>query len=108
RGTGVPADAAGTRVGLWLGGALELPRARVKGLLERGAVRIGGRPPRKGDRTIAGSRVEVTLPDEDPRPVPQPELPLHVLHLDPQLVAVDKSAWMPTHPLAPGERGTVG
>jgi len=103
----VPADAAGMRVDVWLAGALELPRARVKELLERGAVRIGGRPPRKGDRTVAGTRVEVTLPDEDPRPVPQPELPLSVIHLDPQLVAVDKPAGVPSHPLQPGERGTV-
>ena len=103
----VPADAAGMRVDVWLAGALELPRARVKELLERGAVRIGGRPPRKGDRTVAGARVEVTLTDEDPRPVPQPELPLSVIHLDPQLVAVDKPAWVPSHPLQPGERGTV-
>ena len=103
----VPADAAGMRVDVWLAAALELPRARVKELLERGAVRIGGRPPRKGDRTVAGARVEVTLPDEDPRPVPQPELPLSVIHLDPQLVAVDKPAGVPSHPLQPGERGTV-
>ena len=103
----VPADAAGMRVDVWLAGALELPRARVKELLERGAVRIGGRPPRKGDRTVAGARVEVTLTDEDPRPVPQPELPLSEIHLDPQLVAVDKPAGVPSHPLQPGERGTV-
>ena len=103
----VPADAAGMRVDVWLAGALELPRARVKELLERGAVRIGGRPPRKGDRTVAGARVEVTLPAEDPRPVAQPELPLRVIHLDGHLVAVDKPPGMPSHPLEPGERGTV-
>jgi 23S rRNA pseudouridine1911/1915/1917 synthase len=103
----VPADAAGMRVDVWLAAALALPRARVKELLDRGAVRIGGRPPRKGDRTIAGARVEVTLPDDDPRPVPQPELPLRLLHIDAQLVAVDKPAGLPSHPLAPGERGTV-
>ena len=71
----MPADAAGMRIDVWLAGALELPRAKVKELLERGAVRIGGRPPRKGDRTVAGARVEVTLQSDDPRPVPQPELP---------------------------------
>jgi 23S rRNA pseudouridine1911/1915/1917 synthase len=95
------------RVDVWLAGALDLPRAKVKELLERGAVRIGGRTPRKGDRTVPGARVEVTLPSEDPRPVPQPELPLRIVHLDPHLVAVDKQAGMPSHPLEPGERGTV-
>lgn len=103
----VPADAAGMRLDVWLAAALDLPRARVKALLDRGAVRIGGRPPRKGDRTVAGARVEVRLESEDPRPVPQPELPLAVLHVDAQLVAVDKPAGMPSHPLEPGERGTV-
>jgi 23S rRNA pseudouridine1911/1915/1917 synthase len=103
----VPADAGGVRVDVWLAGALDLPRARVKELLERGAVRIGGRAPRKGDRTVPGARIEVTLPSEDPRPVPQPELPLRILHVDPHLVAVDKQAGMPSHPLEPGERGTV-
>jgi 23S rRNA pseudouridine1911/1915/1917 synthase len=49
--------------------------------------------------------VEVTLPTEDPRPVAQPELPLRVLHIDEQLVALDKPAGMPSHPLEPGERG---
>ena len=103
----VPPDAAGMRIDVWLAGALALPRTRVKELLERGAVRIGGRPPRKGDRTVVGARVEVTLESEDPRPVPQPELSLSVLHLDEQLVAVDKPAGMPSHPLQPGERATV-
>ena len=103
----VPADAAGMRVDVWLAAALALPRTKVKELLEQGAVRIGGRPPRKGDRTVAGARVEVTLPSDDPRPVPQPELPLRVLHVDAQLVAVDKPAGLPSHPLQPGERGTV-
>jgi len=103
----VAADAAGMRVDVWLAGALALPRARVKELLERGAVRIGGRQLRKGDRTVAGTRVEVMLPDDDPRPVPEPELPLRLLHVDDQLVAVDKPAGLPSHPLAPGERGTV-
>ena len=103
----VPADAAGIRIDVWLAAALALPRARVKQLLEQGAVRIGGRAPRKGDRAVAGARVEVTLESVDPRPVPQPELPLHVLHLDDQLIALDKPAGIPSHPLEPGERGTV-
>ena len=103
----VPAGAEGLRIDVWLATALEIPRARVKALLESGAVRVGGRSPRKGDRTVAGARVEVVLPGEDGGPVPQPELPLRVLHLDPALVAVDKPAGMPSHPLAPGERGTV-
>ncbi|MGZ6099433.1 MAG: hypothetical protein ACXWLL_13640, partial [Myxococcaceae bacterium] len=63
----VPVEAAGVRLDVWLAGALDLPRTKVKALLDRGAVRIAGRPPRKGDRTVAGTRIEVTLETEDPR-----------------------------------------
>jgi 23S rRNA pseudouridine1911/1915/1917 synthase len=103
----VPAEAAGQRLDTWLAGVLGLPRARVKELLEERAVRIGGRTPRKGDRTVAGAQVEVRLPGLDPRPVPQPELPLSVLHADEALVGVDKPGGWPSHPLQPGERGTL-
>ena len=62
---------------------------------------------RLGDRTVAGARLEVELTADDPRPVPEPEAPLSVLHADEALIAVDKPAGRPSHPLHPGERGTV-
>jgi len=103
----VPPDAAGQRLDVWLAGALGLSRAKVKELLESGAVRQGGRRIRKGDRTVAGARLEVELPSADLRPVPEPDAPLTVLHADALLVAVDKPAGWPSHPLLPDERGTV-
>ena len=36
----VPVEAAGVRLDVWLAGALDLPRTKVKALLDRGAVRI--------------------------------------------------------------------
>ena len=103
----VPADGAGQRLDVWLAAELGLSRARVKELLDAGAIRQGGRRIRKGDRTVAGARLEVELPADDPRPVPEPEAPLSVLHADEALIAVDKPAGRPSHPLHPGERGTV-
>lgn len=103
----VPPDAAGQRLDVWLAGALGLSRAKVKELLESGAVRQGGRRIRKGDRTVAGARLDVELPSADLRPVPEPDAPLTVLHADALLVAVDKPAGWPSHPLLPDERGTV-
>ncbi len=38
---------------------------------------------------------------------PEPELPLAVLYADAHLVAVDKPAGVPSHPLHAGERGTL-
>jgi 23S rRNA pseudouridine1911/1915/1917 synthase len=74
-----------------------------------GEVRVNGRAARKGDRVAPGDVVDVgAIPSRaDLAPRPQPELPLVVLLVDEALVALDKPAGMPSHPLAAGERGTL-
>jgi len=86
---------------------LGLSRARVKTLFEKGAIRVDGRRPSKGDKASGGSRVEVELSEEAPALVPEPGLALPLLYEDAWLVAVDKPAGVPSHPLKPGETGTV-
>jgi 23S rRNA pseudouridine1911/1915/1917 synthase len=54
----------------------------------------------------AGARISVALPPPD-RPVPQPELPIRIVHADAHVVVADKPAGMPSHPLEPGEQGTA-
>jgi 23S rRNA pseudouridine1911/1915/1917 synthase len=97
----------GERLDLYVGRALGISRARLKSLFDAGAVRVEGRRARKGQTVRAGERVAVEIAQEDPRPVPEPDRPLHVLHSDDALVAVDKPSGWPSHPLVPGERGTV-
>jgi 23S rRNA pseudouridine1911/1915/1917 synthase len=105
----VPASAAGRRVDLFVSEALGLSRARVKRLFEERAVRVDGRPARKGDLLRAGQRVEVAggAAEEGPALVPEPLASLSVLHEDAELVFCDKLAGRPSHPLQPGETGTV-
>ena len=85
-------------------------RRRWAQLLAGGAVRIGGRVARKGDRVAPGDAIDL---DREPAvgsdlaPVAQPELPLAILHQDDLVVAIDKPAGMPSHPLVAGETGTV-
>lgn len=98
---------AGQRVDLAVGEALGLSRARVKKLFESGAVRVGSRVARKGERVEAGQRLAVELEEESREAVADESLPLVVLHEDEALVFVDKPAGRPSHPLQPGERGTV-
>lgn len=84
-------------------------RKQIARSFDAGAVRVNGRRAKKGQLLAAGDEVEVleAPPDEAARrPVPQPELPLEVLHVDEALVAGAKPPGMPSHPLAPGERGT--
>jgi 23S rRNA pseudouridine1911/1915/1917 synthase len=108
----VPAEGGGERLDLFVGRALGLSRARVKRLFEGGAVRVDGRPGKKGQVVQAGQRVEVALESveavaEAPALVPEPDAPLAVLHEDEALVFVDKPGGQPSHPLQPGETGTV-
>jgi 23S rRNA pseudouridine1911/1915/1917 synthase len=103
----LPAEVSGRRLDVVVGEVLGLSRARVKSLFESGAVRVDGRRPSKGDRATGGSRVEVELAEEAPALVPEPGLTLPLLYEDDWLVAVDKPAGMPSHPLKPGETGTA-
>lgn len=85
-------------------------RKHVAALFDRGAVRVGGRVARKGDIVAAGAELEVAAAPADAadlRPVPEPARALDVLHEDAALVVVNKPADMPSHPLQPGERGTL-
>lgn len=98
------------RLDLYLARNTGLSRAAVVRLIEEGQVRIDGRISRKGAMVQPGQRVQLAQAPSDPRstpPVPQPELPLSVLYQDAQLVIVNKLPGCATHPLRPGERGTL-
>jgi 23S rRNA pseudouridine1911/1915/1917 synthase len=98
---------SGERLDLFVGKSLSLSRAKLKAIFEAGSVRVNGRPGKKGQSVAAGQRVTLMLEEADPRPVPQPELPLSFLHEDEALVFLDKPAGAPSHPLQSGEFGTV-
>ncbi len=102
----VPADAAGDRVDRVVARLAGISRQRAMELLAAGKVRAGHRKPRKGDRVEPGVILTIELPGSD-APVPQPELPLTILHEDPWLLAIDKPAGISMHPLEPGETGTL-
>jgi 23S rRNA pseudouridine1911/1915/1917 synthase len=104
----VTADLAGSRLDAFLVRAGAAPSAgAARRLLEQGSVRVDGRPGRKGQLLAAGQTVELQLPPAGEVVVPDPAMPLVVLYQDAALVAVDKPAGWPTHPLRPGERGTL-
>ncbi len=110
----VEPGAAGRRVDQALSQALPgLSVAGARRLLAAGAVRVDGRPAKKGQRLAAGQVLEVddgapiAETPEGRRVQPDPALPLEVLAADESFVAVAKPAGWPSHPLAAGERGTV-
>jgi 23S rRNA pseudouridine1911/1915/1917 synthase len=79
-------------------------RRLVRALIADGSVRVNGRRAAKGSRVAVGDLIE--LPDLDTL-APEPDLPLHVLHEDADLVAIDKPGGVPGHALDPRQRGTM-
>jgi 23S rRNA pseudouridine1911/1915/1917 synthase len=100
---------AGTRLDVLLVRRVPgLSRKRARDLAESGEVRVNGRRVKKGATLAAGD--VVTLPEptaSDTGAVPDPDLPLEVVHEDAHLVVVEKRPGVPSHPLKPGEKGTV-
>ena len=85
-------------------------RRRWAELLAAGWVAVNGARARKGDRVAPGDLVTVRAAPaagSSLAPVPQPELELEVLHADPRLLALAKPAGQASHPLRPGETGTL-
>jgi 23S rRNA pseudouridine1911/1915/1917 synthase len=80
-------------------------------LIVDGRVSLDGRAThdvKKGIHLAAGQDVIVELAgNPSVGVVPEPEAPLEVLFCDAQLVAVNKPAGIPSHPLRTGEKGTL-
>ena len=77
----------------WLGACIG--RRRLAAMLAAGDVRVNGRPAAKGTLLRAGDEVAVYAWPEEPRLVPV-GAPLPIIHVDADLVAVDKPPGMPS------------
>ncbi|WP_133851311.1 RluA family pseudouridine synthase [Labedaea rhizosphaerae] len=94
------------RVDAGLAKLLGLSRTVVAGLAEQGDVLLDGQPAAKSDRLVAGTWLEVTLPEPE-RPVtvaPVLVEGMRILHEDDDIVVVDKPVGVAAHP-SPGWTG---
>ena len=104
----VPDGLEGMRVDAGLARLLGLSRTVVAALAEDGRVEVDGRAAGKSDRLVAGTWLEVDLPEPErettiaasPEVVPG----LTVLHADDDIVVVDKPVGVAAHP-SPGWTG---
>jgi len=103
--THVVAEGAPRRLDAFLHGLLPtLSRRLVQAVIAEGAVRVNGRPGRKGTLLAPGDRV--TAPRIGGL-APDPTLEVPVVHADHAVVVVDKPGGMPGHALDPRQHGTV-
>ena len=101
-------EAAGQRLDRWLASLFPgESRARIKTLIDSGAVRLDGRQARPAGKLRPGQVVEVDWPAPKPS-IPRPEpIPLAVVHEDSSLIVVDKPAGLVVHPGAGSSSGTL-
>jgi 23S rRNA pseudouridine1911/1915/1917 synthase len=104
----VPDGLDGMRVDAGLSRLLGLSRTAVATLAEEGRVAVDGRAAGKSDRLVAGTWLEVELPEvERPAAIaapPEVVAGLVILHEDDDLVVVDKPVGVAAHP-TPGWDG---
>ena len=86
-----------------------LDRATVETLISSGHVRLNNRPAKKGAKLADGDTIECRdIPEPaDLKLQPNPDLPLAVLYEDEFVLALDKPAGQPTHPLRFTETDTL-
>lgn len=104
----VPPPGTGERLDRFLAGAqTDLSRSQLQGLIDAGHVQVNGRPVRASLRLREGDRVRVEIPDPEPTALTAEDLPLTVVHEDPDVVVLDKPAGLVVHPGAGQQRGTL-
>lgn len=86
-----------------------LDRTTVEDLLSSGTILLNGRPAKKGAKLTTGDTLDChSIPEPvDLHLQPNPTLPLAVLFEDATLLALDKPAGQPTHPLRFTETDTL-
>ena len=101
----VPREAGGTRLDRFLAGALGVSRAELQRWIAAGRVRVEGAPSEADARVREGARIDVEpMPPAPTAALPEDGVAFAILHLDDDVIIVDKPAGLVVHP-APGHAG---
>ena len=101
----VPAEAG--RLDRWLAGELPLSRSRIQALAVEGRVELDGRVVKGNVLPAEGQEVRVRVPPPPPSELQAEAIPVPLLHLDEDLLVVDKPAGLVVHPARGHAQGTL-
>lgn len=98
----VPPDAKGQRLDQFLSARLaDVSRARLQSLIAEGLIRVNGKQAKASLKLRGGEELEVTVPPPEEMSLEAEPIPLDVVYEDSDLLVLNKSQGMATHP-APG------
>lgn len=100
-------EQTGIRLDVYLAEQLPLTRSALQGLMESGAVTVGGKTVAKNYRLRGGEEVTVVIPDATPCDAVAQEIPLTIVYEDEHLLVVNKPKGMVVHPAAGHADGTL-
>jgi 23S rRNA pseudouridine1911/1915/1917 synthase len=101
------ADDEGKRLDIFLSEKLSLTRTRVKGMIEGGHVRLGGKVPKPSAKLKKGAVLEGEIPPEEPLSLAPEAIPLDILYEDEYILAINKPEGMVVHPSFGHREGTL-
>jgi 23S rRNA pseudouridine1911/1915/1917 synthase len=103
----VPDGAAGSRVDRFVADASGLSRAYVQRLITEGRLTRDGERVRARDPAIAGTVLELEVPEAQPHHAQPEDIPLEIVYEDEDVLVVNKPAGLVTHPSPGHESGTL-
>lgn len=104
----VAPEDAGIRLDKYLGMCQkEFSRSYLQKLIENGAVQMNGKTAASKDKTAAGDKICLAVPEPEPLEVVPEDIPLDILYEDRDLIIINKGKDMVVHPAAGHMQGTV-
>jgi 23S rRNA pseudouridine1911/1915/1917 synthase len=104
----VDADAAGTRLDVFLAGVLPRhSRSQFQRLIREGRVSVDGAAAKPNLALRAGQTIQVEIPPPSPATPAAQDLDLPIVYQDEDVIVVDKPAGMVVHPGAGHDEGTL-
>jgi len=101
------AEDAGQRLDVVVAQRLERSRTACALLIREGHALVDGRAAKPASIVEAGQRIRIDVPAaRDPSAAPQ-DIPIHIVHDEPDFCVVDKPAGMATHPARGNVDGTL-
>jgi len=103
----VPVDMTGERFDKVIAVLLDLSRGRVREIIDEGAATVDSVPVRASARAMAGTSISVRVDDVDTSLAPDADVDFEVVHVDDDIIIVDKPVGVVVHPGSGRSMGTL-